>query len=554
MSRSTYTTIMFGLEDTSANEDGVFTSTDYAPFSIFSQLFNESNKLTPIQTCEPNMTILDGTRQVLDENASQQYGYYSSSVSDENGNFETNPKLIRTFVQDHSTPSVIFYFAEEGRPKQIAMRFYKNDVLLTSALFDVDSDEFTARKSCKNYNKFEIEFIGTYVPNRHIKFAEIFYGEYLIWDRENITSANVIEEFDLISDELPIGQLEFSIFDENDDFNILNPSGSYTSLQQKQKILVTETVNGVEYEYGTYYLDTWENTQGKLASFVAKDALSLLDDVTFKQSYMYNNEKVSNIIGQIMGVANFGNYEIDTELGNKKLSGYIPICTCREAIQYVCIATSCCVFCNKKGILSFKKFPIGTEKVEIKRDRKWNTKVTQNDIVNYVSVEGYVFEKDTASSELYRDTLSVGTYEVNLSEPATDFSITENATIIESNVNYVSFEVTTAGEIIISGKKYIQYSNVVVSQAESIIRKKQIEITGIYLINFLNAKDVADYIYNYYQRRLLETFTLVNNLEKLGENVQVDLELNQTKNGIITRMETDLTGGFLSETTVTNEV
>ena len=75
-----------------------------------------------------------------------------------------------------------------------------------------------------------------------------------------------------------------------------------------------------------------------------------------------------------------------------------------------------------------------------------------------------------------------------------------------------------------------------------------------YLINFSNAQSVANYIYNYYQRRLLETFTMINDLEKLGENVKIDLELNQTKKGIITRMETDLTGGFLSETTVINEV
>ena len=47
---------------------------------------------------------------------------------------------------------------------------------------------------------------------------------------------------------------------------------------------------------------------------------------------------------------------------------------------------------------------------------------------------------------------------------------------------------------------------------------------------------------------------MINDLEKLGENVKIDLELNQTKKGIITRMETDLTGGFLSETTVINEV
>ena len=200
------------------------------------------------------------------------------------------------------------------------------------------------------------------------------------------------------------------------------------------------------------------------------------------------------------------------------------------------------------------KFPTNSNVIEIKKNKKWDTKVTQNDIVNYVSVEGYTFEKDTETSELYNDTLSVGTYEINLSEPATDFTISNNANILESNINYISFEVTTAGTVVINGKKYIQYSNVVVSKAENIIRKKQIEITGIYLINFSNAQSVANYIYNYYQRRLLETFTMINDLEKLGENVKIDLELNQTKKGIITRMETDLTGGFLSETTVINEV
>lgn len=554
MNRTTYATIMFGLEDVSATEDGVFESTDSQPFSIFKQLVNDSNKLTPVQTNEPNMAILDGTTAILNYEASQQIGYWSKSMSDENGEFAVNPRLSRTFDKYHSTPSIIFYFYGYNRPKKIRVKYYRDNQVITDATFDVTSSTFLARKSAKDYNKFEIEFIGTYAPYSYIKLAEIFYGEYLIWDRENIIEAKTVEEFNLISDELPIGELEFSIFDEDDDFNILNPAGMYTSLQQKQKILVTETINNVEYEYGTYYLDTWENAQGKIANFVAKDCLSLIDDVTFTNSSMYQNVTVSRIIGDIMEQANFGNYEIQPSLASETLSGYIPICTCREALQYVCIASNSCAFCDRTGTLQIRKMPLLTDIVDMTKTRKWDTKVTQNDVVNYVSVTGYSFDISSEVSELYKETLKAGNYEVQLTEPALNFTISDNAVINSSNVNFVNFTVNTEGETIINGNKYIPNSNVVVVEGDNVTRRKQVELKDVYLIDFERASTVCHKIYDYYQRRLIETFTFINNMERLGENVKIELELEQIRNGTITKMETDLTGGFLTEATVVNEV
>ena len=66
MARTTYATILYGLEDVSATEDGVFSSDDKQNFTNFSQLIDESSSLTPIQTCEPNLVVLDGTSKVLD--------------------------------------------------------------------------------------------------------------------------------------------------------------------------------------------------------------------------------------------------------------------------------------------------------------------------------------------------------------------------------------------------------------------------------------------------------------------------------------------------------
>ena len=143
---------------------------------------------------------------------------------------------------------------------------------------------------------------------------------------------------------------------------------------------------------------------------------------------------------------------------------------------------------------------------------------------------------------------------MQLSEPALNFSISENAVINSSNVNFVNFTVNTAGETIINGNKYIANSNISTVEADNVTRKKQVELKDVYLIDFSRASTICQNIYNYYQRRLIETFTFINNMERLGENVKIELELDQVRNGTITRMETDLTGGFLTEATVVNEV
>ena len=81
---------------------------------------------------------------------------------------------------------------------------------------------------------------------------------------------------------------------------------------------------------------------------------------------------------------------------------------------------------------------------------------------------------------------------------------------------------------------------------------QEVEVSGVYCISNSNGQEVADYLYNDYQKRITQEFTLILEDEEVGDTVDVEIE-NTTKQGIITRLETNLTSGYITECTVRSE-
>lgn len=240
MARTTYTEISHKLTDVTAKTEAAYTMPDLLAYSSLDDLKEEDFIPDNIASDERNHNILDGSFKLIPEvPTTLNWGAWTNSKTDGNGDFAVDPGLTATFENPHTSSGITFSFAGDARPNQIHIEWYNGASLLASGLYDVDAMIYFAKETVENYNLVEMTFIGTNLPRRHIKFAGIDYGEIKVWSKDGILKANILEEVNLTSSEISINTLDFSVHDENEEFNMLNPEGVYVALQEKQRLTLS---------------------------------------------------------------------------------------------------------------------------------------------------------------------------------------------------------------------------------------------------------------------------------------------------------------------------
>ena len=550
MTRATYTEISHRLVDTTAKPEAEYSMDDLLEHSSFEEIKDEDEDPDSIMSSERNHNILDGSMTLVpDDPTTLDWGVWTNSKTDENADFDVDPVLSAEFENVHTSTGITFVFEGDAYPEQIEIIWYNDSTVVASETFAPDAMTYFCDLTVESYNKVVMTFSGMSLPDRHLKIAEIDYGEIKIWSKNGIISANILEEINLTSTELTINTLEFSVHDDNEEFNMLNPDGVYVALQEKQKLTVKEYLNGAAIKMGKFYLDTWENTSTTVAAFTAYDAMGLFDTIQYITSPMWSDEPAENVFEHIFAAAGWTDYVIEDAIKTETVRGYIPAGSVRNALHHICLSLRCSCIPNRKGSVEIKRLPSEADAIEIEKSRKLGSpKITQNALVNSVAVTGYDFTVSTESTQLYSAELEAGSYEITFSNPATNLSAS-GATIVDSGINYAKISVTSSGTVAITGNKYDSQSSIYTYEADGVTaaNRAQKTVKDVYLVNGSNAEALAQFLYEDYQRRIVQKFSMALEDEIAGDNVDVDTMLNARKIGVITSLDIDLTGGFVAD-------
>lgn len=178
----------------------------------------------------------------------------------------------------------------------------------------------------------------------------------------DVKSAKVVEEFHPLSVTVPINTAELVLFSDDTAFSIINPSGRYESLINRQPMSIYESVNGVETFIGQYFLEDWESQTENLKRFRCVDILGILDKYDYRGGIWLTPVKVGDLLSQILGEANV-DFEIDPDVAAVELTGWLPICTYREALQQVLFAASAYILVPRVSIPIIARIAQVTTKV-----------------------------------------------------------------------------------------------------------------------------------------------------------------------------------------------
>ena len=555
--------IIFGFIDVTAKKDSQLIVNDKQEFVDLNDLKQDDIAEVKYGTCENNQFVLDGTFELMPENLDNMC-LWSNSMSNEIGTFEKPPILEINFTEPHSSLGLTLLFSKAGDfCNHLNLTYYdKDNKLINDTDFYPDNYEYVCNNVVENYQKIVIIFYSTNNPYRYLKLYNIKYGADKIFEGENLMSANILEEMDLLSSEVSINTLDFTVYSEDDEFNIINPTGLYSLLQKRQAFKVKEFLlkQNKEVNMGTFYLDSWENKDNKIMQFKAVDLIGIIDKTDFYGG-MYVNERFENIVKEIMTSAKVdeSNFEIQEDLKKIQLTGYIPVCSHRKALQQIVFSIGALIDCSRSNKIRIYTITDEEDNNTIEQTNifQGTKKVKQNEIVTEVSITAHNYVKNTELEEVYKGTLSIGDNRVLFDKPVSDISCT-GGTIKKYNCNYAIINCTVETEVIITGHKYIDNTQEISVELENINdsnKSNTLKIESAYFINKSNARTIAKKVLDYYQNTYTTGFDFILQGEKLTEDVAIESDdFRRQLVGHIKKLDIDLTGGFIASAEINARV
>lgn len=183
--------------------------------------------------------------------------------------------------------------------------------------------------------------------------------------------------------------------------------------------------------------------------------------------------------------------------------------------------------------------------------------VEQRQLVTGVKVIAHNYIWDgTSNITVYKGTLSAGTYTIEFNEPHANYQAT-GATIDFYGIDWVTFTVSTLGEVSITGRKYVDSQTAFSVHNENLptgTRENIVEITDVPFVHPNNVQEIVARIYNYYQQQLIQKIKLFVPSDVVGDLVLADTQAQKQISGIIEHMETNLTGGFVSNVEIVGSI
>ena len=311
-------------------------------------------------TLERNMWLLDGTMELYPANvAGVQTGWQNNEISSDDGTFTTTPWLEFEFSQDIDSYgfTLIFDNTMPGDiPAQVVTTTYDATGSQIGTLTTTSDDYIhIVNLASQNYRRVRFEFPKTAIPHRRIRVCGVRFGIIYDYGPQNIVDVTVRQSVDPICENLASSELDATIDNSEQLYNMINPSGLYAYLQDGQYMDWQITIGNETVKMGRQYFTTAESDDGGLtAQITFNDRLLIMDDMVFDDGSS-GTWPLSTAVSAILEASGTGIQAVfDGATGNTLIRKCIPQNTkIREAIRLCAQAAMCTCYIDRNNDLHF---------------------------------------------------------------------------------------------------------------------------------------------------------------------------------------------------------
>lgn len=513
----------------------------------------------PYATLEPEGWPLDGSRRIMTDNV--RTGFWSSTVSVDDSavlgrgilgrlvlgssmascRLEYPSLITMSFPEKYAATGISITFSPSTGEwcTEIRVLWYSgNDILEQETAYPTQA-HWMIQKAVEGFDKVTVELIKTNIAGHFAKVQRIEIGQTIWFDKDELTGVHLTNEIDPTLSELTVDTMQVKVQDK---------LGRPLIPQKNQKMELYKDGELLAVQY----IETSKREASRHYTFTCQSAIGLLED-----DYMggvYNAVPVEEFLADLLDGFE---YELDSTYDGRTVTGYLPICTRREALQQL-VFTLGAVATTQGGsairIVPLKATTVGTfQKNEIFQGGSLETapRVAKFEVVahNYTaSAEAEtLLEEESVSGE---DVL------VTFDNPHHSYSIS-GGTLTGSGANWVT--ITANGAVTLVGKKYLHSTTRHIKRNPDAVvaeRNNVNSVENVTLIHHRNATLVLNRLYNISQLRQTLAQEAIITTQRAGDKVTSESPWGGQIRGYITAMESDLTqtGHTASVTIVGAEV
>ncbi len=435
-------TIKYGEIAPEAKENFNLSAEDKTDFTDLTQL--KENRTVPNygNPCEYGSVLLDSMSAVIPRNpASAFMGYWSDSVSDSDKAFPVGIVMTLQAAEKFSSSGISFTFDEFNDIfcNSLTVAWYADGSIITAEEFYPDKARYFCEKSIEAFDKLVIVFKTLNMPENRLKIHAIDFGfGNIYFYGDELKSVKIVQDINPISSEISVNTV---------DFTLKSKTGRAYDFTELQTIDVY--FNGVLRQHG--YISTAKRTGVDTWNVTAQDYVGMLDGIPFMGG-MYNNQSAVSLLSSILNQAKVP-FEISDDFNSDVIFGYIPICSCREAVMQICFAIGAACDTSNSDILRIFKLPDTVGAIIDLGHIGQNPSFTDSAKVTEVQLTCHNYTRIGETVEAYK-AVDKGSGEgilTEFSEPLHTLSITDGE-IVRSGVNYAIINAGT--ECVLTGRRY----------------------------------------------------------------------------------------------------
>ena len=496
----------------------------YAPSNL-ALLKQDGAEFPHYATLEQDQTILDGSQPIQPDSGAV-IALWSNSLSGANGSFAAAPVLTMSAAGQYTSQGITITTDPDVWANSITIAWYRGGTLLSSADFTPDSAVFFCKSRVDSYNKVVITFRSLCLPGRRLKIRSIDFGVIRTFEGGALADVSVIQECSPISEEIAINTLDFTLIGDSEVNYVFQA-------KQPLKLYNNDALMGV------FFVESYDRTADRFYTVKAEDYKSLLDAAQFRGG-MYSGYSASTLIAEICAAANVP-LSLDPALSSAAVTGWIPITTCREALEQAAFAVGAAV--DTAGSDAVRVFVPSDTAVhhfglgEIMQGQKL---VDRDKKLTELRLTVHRYSASTESATLYSGDAGTSIY-VEFAEPMHSLSIT-NGSIIESGANYAVIAALSGCEL--KGMKYLHTETVLTKRNPLTNVGDPVNAVEIRSQTLAHA-GLLDALYAHYIKQGTIEGEMGITGQRPGDTVEIETEYSGTITAQIESMRYRLYGGAI---------
>lgn len=309
---------------------------------------------------------------IFNQHTVRRYATYESNFWKANGISFFLPEKKSDYRKDGITSTNLFeesfhvkfvFGCGKSDIKGLTIKFGRNYptkftiVTDNATFFEYENTEelFKSDDVFENTESIELVITEMNVPNTRVRIDYIIFGLGLEYDDEWISEASSNTTLSAINEDLPESEFTVTLCNDNQLFNVDNPSSDINFLESGQKVNVMMGYmlddGNIEWiKMHSLYVSEW-SADDSSATITAVDILKYLDEKYYKGIYYEDGISLYDLAVLVLTDAglNEDEYYIDSYMKKVYVHNPLPNVTHKEALQIIANAGRCIMDYDRNG-------------------------------------------------------------------------------------------------------------------------------------------------------------------------------------------------------------